>query len=110
MPDPFGSIYYDQFYNGGAIAKNIKPYKVEGPGNHFSCCSMNLSYIDKIIQFKDEDAFNGCRNLSRRHGILAGSSSGANYYVAELLMLSLNPKIPVNILILLPDSGMKYLL
>ncbi|APD50245.1 PLP-dependent cysteine synthase family protein [Francisella hispaniensis] len=108
MPDPKGSVYYDIFYNGAPIKENIHSYKVEGPGNPVFCKSMKLSYIDEIIQFSDDQAIQGCLDLSNEQGIYAGHSSGANYFVAKKLIEKLPQHKSYNILIMVLDSGMKY--
>ncbi|AXA34347.1 cysteine synthase family protein [Francisella adeliensis] len=108
MPDPKGSVYYDIFNTGQVIKENIQSYKVEGPGNPVFCKSMNLDYIDQVIQFTDEQAMQGCYDLANEQGIYAGHSSGANYHIAKQL-LSLLPKDKnYNVLIMILDSGMKY--
>ena len=108
MPDPKGSIYYDIFYNGKPNPQNIYSYKVEGPGNPVFCKSMNLKYIDEIIQFTDEQAINGCLELANEQGIYAGHSSGANYFIAKNLLNLIPQDNSYNILIMILDSGMKY--
>jgi cystathionine beta-synthase len=110
MPDPIGSVYYDLFYNKKIIPENIKNYKVEGPGNPKMCKSMDFNYIDEIVQFIDEDAFKGCDILAKKHGVSAGHSSGANFHIANQLIDKINTNNKdINILIILADSGMKYL-
>lgn len=109
MPDPFGSVYHDLFYHKKVVPENIKSYRVEGPGNSVFCQSMDLSVIDQVIQFSDEEAFAACDMLVQDHGVFVGHSSGANYHIAQKLMATLALENPINILILLPDSGVKYL-
>lgn len=108
MPDPKGSIYYDLFHQGKIVKENIHGYQVEGPGNPVFCQSMDLSYIDQVIQFDDQEAFHGCLDLAKEHGIYAGHSSGANFYIAKKLLAQLNPNANQNVLIMILDSGMKY--
>lgn len=108
MPDPRGSIYYDLFHHGKIINENIYGYQVEGPGNPIFCQSMDLSYIDQVIQFDDQDAFRGCLDLAKKYGIYAGHSSGANFYIAEKIIADLNISTSKNILIMVLDNGMKY--
>ncbi|OEZ33375.1 cystathionine beta-synthase [Francisella endosymbiont of Amblyomma maculatum] len=108
MPDPKGSVYYDIFHHGAPIQENIHSYKVEGPGNPVFCNSMDLSYIDEIIQFTDDQAIQGCHYLANEQGIYAGHSSGANYFVAKKLIEKLPQHQSYNILIMVLDSGMKY--
>jgi len=108
MPDPKGSIYYDLFYTGRTNKENIHRYKVEGPGNPVFCESMDLSYIDQIIQFTDDEAINACGTLTKEQGLYCGHSSGANYLIAKRILDKIDNKASQNILILLLDSGMKY--
>lgn len=108
MPDPKGSVYYDIFYHGAPIQENIYSYKVEGPGNPVFCKSMDLSFIDEIIQFTDNQAIQGCYDLAHEQGIYAGHSSGANYFIAKKLIEKLPQNQSYNILIMILDSGMKY--
>ncbi|OIN83326.1 PLP-dependent cysteine synthase family protein [Francisella sp. TX07-6608] len=108
MPDPYGSVYYDIFYHGATIKENIHSYKVEGPGNPVFCKSMDLAYIDEIIQFSDSQAIQACHELASEQGIYAGHSSGANYFIAKKLLEKLPQHQSYNILIMILDSGMKY--
>ncbi|MED7789330.1 cysteine synthase family protein [Francisella sp. 19X1-34] len=108
MPDPKGSVYYDIFYNGKPNPKNIYSYKVEGPGNPVFCESMDLKYIDEVIQFTDQQAINGCHDLASEQGIYAGHSSGANYFAVKKLLNLIPNDDSYNILIMILDSGMKY--
>lgn len=88
--------------------QNIHSYKVEGPGNPVFCKSMDLSYIDEVIQFTDNQAMQGCDELAIEQGIYAGHSSGANYFIAKKLIEKLPKDKNYNILIMILDSGMKY--
>ncbi|MDA7742457.1 cysteine synthase family protein [Francisellaceae bacterium] len=108
MPDPYGSIYHPFFKFKKIEEGQIHPYQVEGPGNPIFCKSMNLSLIDDIIQFSDEEAFEGCASLAKDQGIHGGHSAGANYHTALKLINSLPEGAQANILILIPDTGLKY--
>ncbi|MGQ4001653.1 cysteine synthase family protein [Francisellaceae bacterium CB299] len=108
MPDPKGSVYYDLFYKGKIIKENIHSYKVEGPGNPVFCKSMDLNYIDEIIQFEDDDAIKSCIKLAQEQGIYAGHSSGSNYFVIDKMIANLPKDKPCNIVTLILDSGIKY--
>ena len=111
MPDPVGSVYYDLKHQGAIIPDNVRSYCVEGPGNPVYCRSMDLNCIDTIIQFNDQDALDACDRLARNFGLLVGHSSGANFYIAQKLISQLQTSTDktVNIMMLLPDSGIKYL-
>lgn len=109
MPDPIGSVYHDLFYCKKIIPENIRCYRVEGPGNPTFCQAMDLSFIDQVMQFSDEEAIEACDLLARKFGLLVGHSAGANYHIAQKIIHALDIQKSINILILLPDSGIKYL-
>ncbi len=107
MPDPIGSVYYDYFKTGKIHDNHIKPYKLEGAGKDSICQCMDFSIIDDIIQITDENAYHAMTQLVTQEGIFAGGSSGAAFYAACTLANIL--KKPANIVIIFPDSGLKYL-
>jgi cystathionine beta-synthase/cysteine synthase A len=107
MPDPIGSIYYTYFKTGRIDESEIASYQVEGIGeDHIAKC-MDFSVVDEVLQFTDDDAFAMTRRLAASEGILAGGSSGANLFGCMKLAERLDA--PVNIVTVLPDSGLKYL-
>ena len=53
------------------------PHKIQGIGAGFIPEIIETSYIDKIIQINDNDAFKMMRDLARKEGLLVGISSGA---------------------------------
>ncbi len=63
--------------------------------------------VDGFIQVSDEDAIKTARRLAREEGIFAGFSSGAN--VAAALRLLAGPLQGQTVVVLLNDSGLKYL-
>ncbi|MDE4957524.1 cysteine synthase family protein, partial [Francisella tularensis subsp. holarctica] len=75
-------------------------YKVEGPGNPVLCKSMDLAYIDEIIQFSDNQEIQACHELASEQGIYAGHSSGANYFISKKLLEKLPQHQSYNILIM----------
>jgi cysteine synthase A len=69
---------------------------------------LNLKVIDEIIQVKSEEAFQTSRELARTEGLLAGISSGAAVFAA--LKISHRGEFKnKNIVVILPDSGERYL-
>ncbi|MNZ43405.1 O-acetylserine sulfhydrylase [compost metagenome] len=64
--------------------------------------------MDEIFQVRNEDAFETARLLARSEGLLVGISSGAAVYAA--LQIAKRPEnINKNIVVLLPDTGERYL-
>jgi cysteine synthase A len=84
------------------------PHKIQGIGAGFVPAILNASIIDEIIQVKNEDAFDISRKLARSEGLLIGISSGAAVFAA--LQIARRPENKgKNIVVLLPDSGERYL-
>lgn len=84
------------------------PHKLQGIGAGFVPSILDTSIYDEIIPIENEDAFVTGRKLARTEGVLVGITSGAALYAASILA-----KRPENegknIVVLLPDSGDRYL-
>lgn len=84
------------------------PHKIQGIGAGFIPEIIERSYIDKIIQINDNDAFKMMRDLARKEGLLVGISSGAA--VSAAVKLASNDSYKgKRIIVLLPDTGERYL-
>jgi cysteine synthase A len=84
------------------------PHKIQGIGAGFVPDILNRKVIDEIIQVSNDDAFNISRQLARTEGLIVGISSGAAAYAA--LQLSLRKEnAGKNIIVILPDTGERYL-
>ncbi|MCH9644619.1 MAG: cysteine synthase family protein [Gammaproteobacteria bacterium] len=110
MPDPVGSIYFD-YYRSKQEHRNIcKPYKIEGIGKDYICKTIDFSVIDAVMQVTDQQAFDTAKSLAKQEGLLAGGSAGAVVYVAKTLAEQCSKeKKKANIVVILADSGFKYL-
>lgn len=84
------------------------PHKIQGIGAGFIPEILQTSVIDKIIRVKDRAALETGRMLSYEEGVLAGISSGAAVY-ATLQLGQKEEYKDKNILVLLPDTGERYL-
>ena len=84
------------------------PHKIQGIGAGFVPDVLNSSVIDEIIKVDNEDAFRISRQLARTEGLLVGISSGAAVYAA--LQVAKRPENRnKNIVVILPDTGERYL-
>jgi len=103
--DTVGSVYTDYFYK--KILPEPKPYLIDGIGEDMIPGTIDFSYIDSIVQIGDKEAYEMTIKLARQEAILAGSSSGA----AVAATLKIAPSLPEGsiVVVLLPDSGVKYL-
>lgn len=87
---------------------NSGPHKIQGIGAGFVPDTLNTAIYDEIIQVENESAFETGRAIGREEGILIGISSGAAVWAAtELAKRPENQN--KNIVVLLPDTGDRYL-
>lgn len=103
--DPIGSVYYNYHKDKTMIEPHT--YLVEGIGDDLLCPSIDLSVIDKVYQVTDEECFVYGRELTRKEGILGGGSSGGA--VAVALRHAETMREGEIMVVILPDSGMKYI-
>ncbi len=81
---------------------------IQGIGAGFVPRALDTSVYDEVIAVSDEDALSEGRFLARTEAFLTGISSGAAIYAARLVaMRAENAK--KRIVVLLPDSGDRYL-
>ena len=83
-------------------------HKIQGIGAGFVPDVLNTKIYDEIIPIENEDAFTEGRAFARSEGILVGISSGAALKAASILAQRAENK-GKNIVVLLPDSGDRYL-
>ena len=83
-------------------------HKIQGIGAGFVPDVLDTSVYDEIIPVADNDAFETGRLIGRKEGVLVGISSGAAVYAA--IQLAKRPENKgKNIVVLLPDTGDRYL-
>ena len=84
------------------------PHKIQGIGAGFVPEVLNTRVYDEVIAIENEDAFTEGRAFAASEGILVGISSGAALKAASILAKRPENKGKV-IVVLLPDSGDRYL-
>lgn len=87
---------------------NPGPHKIQGIGAGFVPDIMNMGVVDEIMKIRNEEAFEASRKLAKTEGLLAGISSGAALHAATELAKRPENK-GKNIVVLLPDTGERYL-
>lgn len=84
------------------------PHKIQGIGAGFVPQVLDTTIYDEIIPVENEDAFQTGRLIGRKEGVLVGISSGAAVWAA--IQLAKRPEnAGKNIVVLLPDTGDRYL-
>ena len=84
------------------------PHKIQGIGAGFVPKVLDLDIVDEIIPVENEDAFNASRAVAKAEGFLVVISSGASIHAATELAKRPENK-GKNIVVLLPDTGERYL-
>lgn len=83
-------------------------HKIQGIGAGFIPETLDMEIYDEILTVTDDDAYQACRELARREGVLCGISSGAALSAAK--ELAVKPAYQgKTIVALFPDGGERYL-
>lgn len=83
------------------------PHGLQGIGANFVPANYDAKVVDEVMGVTDEEAFNAARTLAQTEGLLVGISSGAA--LAAAVRLSRSMTDATGIVVLLPDSGERYL-
>ena len=95
-------------FSSPLISQNIySSHKIQGIGANFLPDLIDKEYIDEFILVKVEDAYEMTNILAKEEGILVGLSSGASLKAG--ISLDKNKYKDKNVVILLPDTGERYL-
>lgn len=84
------------------------PHQIQGIGANFIPKNYHAEVVDQIIPVSDEDAISATRMLACKEGLLVGISSGAAFHAA-LQLARLDENEGKTIVVLLPDTGERYL-
>ncbi len=91
------------------LSKGISgPHGLQGIGAGFKPDILDMDVVDEIITVTEEEAYAHGRLLAHKEGILCGITSGAALYAASTLGRKKENK-GKNIVVLLPDTGERYL-
>jgi cystathionine beta-synthase len=106
LADPEGSILAP-LIRTGQIPASVGSWVVEGIGEDFVPPVCDLSRVKKAYSIPDKEALLCCRELLRREGIMAGTSTGT--LLAAALRYCQESSEPKRVVTLVCDSGNKYL-
>ena len=103
-------IFFFQIPAGSPVLSDGIPgrHKIQGIGAGFIPETLDMEIYDEILTVTDDDAYQACRELARREGVLCGISSGAALSAAK--ELAVKPAYQgKTIVALFPDGGERYL-
>ena len=106
LADPAGSILAP-LVNSGKPPAQVGSWLVEGIGEDFVPPVCDLSRVRKAYSIPDREALLTCRELLRKEGVMAGTSTGT--LVAAALRYCREASTPKRVVTLVGDSGNKYL-
>jgi cystathionine beta-synthase len=106
LADPAGSILAD-YANTGVVEKAKSGWLVEGIGGDSIPPVGDFSRVAKTYTIPDAEAFQTCRELLRKEGIIAGTSTGT--LLGAALRYCREQKTAKRVVTFVCDSGNKYL-
>jgi cysteine synthase A len=104
--EPAASPVISQYLAGEMLQPG--PHKIQGIGAGFIPDTLDLDLVDRVEKVRNEDAYDFARRLTREEGIISGISCGAATAVAARLS-ALPEFVGKNFVVILPDSGERYL-
>lgn len=109
--DPYGSVYYTYFHTGVFEESEIYPYLIEGVGEDILAGNMDFSCVDDYVRVTDREAMVMTRRLAREEGLFVGQSCGMAVAGALQWLHAHRDTLTDDsvVVILLPDSGFRYL-
>jgi cystathionine beta-synthase len=105
--DPEGSILRELFYTG--TSGPARGYLVEGIGEDFLPGTTDFGQVDDVVQVNDAECFAMTRRLVREEGMFVGGSCGAAVAGALKYIRDFELGPEAVVVVLLPDSGSRYL-
>ncbi|MBR3580497.1 MAG: cysteine synthase A [Lachnospiraceae bacterium] len=83
-------------------------HRLQGLGAGFIPLTLDTEIYDEVLAVTTDEAFNASNRLAKEEGILAGISSGAALYAAEVIAKRTENQ-GKRIVVILPDNGDRYL-
>ncbi len=109
--DPYGSVYFKYFHTGEFDRNEIYPYLIEGVGEDILTGNMDFNVVDDFVRVDDKTAMQYARALARQEGMFVGQSCGMVVAGAVQWLKDNRDSVkPTDVaVVLLPDSGFRYL-
>ena len=101
-------IAAEPFNSAVLSGESSGPHGLQGIGAGFVPKVLDTDIIDEVIKVKDEEAYEAGRSVAKTDGFLIGISSGAAIHAAKIIASRPENK-GKNIVVLLPDTGERYI-
>ncbi|HEV2429113.1 MAG TPA: pyridoxal-phosphate dependent enzyme [Thermoplasmata archaeon] len=105
--DPKGSVLGPYFRNRRSVPAH--PYLVEGIGEDMVPKTIHYEFLDEFVEVDDRESFHFARRLAREEGMFVGGSSGSAVAGAFRWLSTKPVSEGATVVVLLPDSGDRYL-
>jgi cystathionine beta-synthase len=106
LADPKGSVLAD-YVESGELKTEVGSWLVEGIGEDFIPPVCDLTRVERAITVDDEESFRTSREVLKKTGILAGTSSGT--LIAAAIRYCREQSKPKRVVTFVCDSGNKYM-
>lgn len=109
--DPYGSVYYKYFHERVFDEAEIYPYLTEGVGEDILAGNMDFDIVDDYVRVDDRASMRMTRRLAREEGLFVGQSCGMAVAGALDWLRAHRDTLRAEdvVVVLLPDSGFRYL-
>lgn len=109
--DPYGSVYYKYYHTGEFDHDEIYPYITEGVGEDILAKNMDFGIVDDYVRVTDRNSMIMTRRLAREEGLFVGQSCGMAMAGALDWLLAHKNELSTDdvVVVVLPDSGFRYL-
>lgn len=84
------------------------PHKIQGISANFIPKTLDMNYVDEIINIKGDEAISTARDIAKNEGVLIGISSGAVLFAMKIIAEKFKSEKPM-IVGVLADNGERYL-
>ena len=101
-------VAVEPFSSAVLSGESAGAHGLQGIGAGFIPGALNTSIYDEIIKVTEEQAYTAARECAKKCGVLAGISSGAALYAARKVA-EREEFANKNVVVLLPDTGTRYL-
>ncbi len=106
--EAFESVAVEPAHSAVLSGVDPGPHKIQGIGAGFVPDVLDMSVVDKVEQVTNDEAFEYARRLTKEEGLISGISGGAAAAVG-LRLAALDEYDGKTIVVILPDSGERYL-